>query len=79
MTPMKNEFEKTAEFLMTIPQPILQLIAVSALVMSWFVVFKPLIAKKKLLIWQQVIGGLAFGIGFGVSFAAAALSLGPNA
>lgn len=76
---MKTEIEKTAEFLMTIPQSILQLIAVSALVVSWFVVFKPLLAKKKLLIWQQVVGGIAFGIGFGVAFAAAALSLGPNA
>lgn len=79
VNPIKIEFEKTAEYLMTIPQSTLQLISVSALVVSWFVVFKPLLAKKKLLIWQQVIGGLAFGIGFGVSFAAAALSLGPNA
>ncbi|BFO07215.1 hypothetical protein LU674_001560 [Pseudomonas alloputida] len=75
---MKIELERIAEFLMTIPLSILQLIAVSALVVSWFVIFKPLLAKKKLLIWQQVVGGLAFGIGFGVAFAAAALSLGPN-
>ncbi|MBX8557100.1 hypothetical protein K5D56_21780 [Pseudomonas cichorii] len=76
---MKNELEKTADFLMAIPQSTLQMISVSALVVSWFVVFKPLLAKKKLLIWQQVVGGLAFGIGSGVAFAALALSLGPNA
>lgn len=45
---MKNELEKTADFLMAIPQPILQLIAVSALIVSWLVVFKPLLAKKKI-------------------------------
>lgn len=74
---MNESLKETAEYVIAIPQLVWQSLAVACLLVFWFVALKPLLAKRSLPVWRQIVGGLAFGAGLPSIFWATAMSLGP--
>jgi len=74
---MSELFLKLADLVNVVPQLAWQSTAVVCLLVFWFAALKPLLAKKKLPIWRQILGGLALGVAFPAIFQATVISLGP--